>query len=114
ATFDPPTERVFIANGLNFPDALAGGAVAARDGNPILLVTPGSIPAATRAELERLDPQEIVILGETGAVSAAVATELATYAGDVIRLGGANRYETAIAISTHFYGPGVDRLFVAT
>jgi putative cell wall-binding protein len=38
---------VIIATGTNFPDALAGGAVAAAGRHPILLVTPTSLPAET-------------------------------------------------------------------
>ena len=55
------------------------------------------------------------MLGSTGAVSASVATRLAAYtSGDVVRLGGASRYETAMAISKHFYPDGADRVYLAT
>ena len=60
-----PNQRVFIANGLNFPDALAGAAVAAADGSAVLLVTPTMIPDATKSALMDLSPSEIVIHGET-------------------------------------------------
>ncbi len=114
-TFAPGVDRVFVANGMNFPDALAGAAIAARDGSPILLVQPNAIPRVVAAELDRLNPAEVVVLGSTGAVSASVATRLATYtSGDVVRLGGASRYETAIAISKHFYPDGADRVYLAT
>jgi putative cell wall-binding protein len=110
-----PGGRVFIANGLNFPDALAGAAVAAADGSAVLLVTPTSIPGATAAALSELDPSEIVILGETAAVSASVATRLAAFTdGDVIRLGGADRYATALDITQHFFPDGADTLYLAT
>ncbi|MCD2442567.1 cell wall-binding repeat-containing protein [Agromyces sp. SYSU K20354] len=114
-TFDAPVDRVFIANGLNFPDALAGAAVAARDGSPILLVRPNAIPGVVRAELDRLNPEEIVVLGSSSAVSTSVQRQLDAYAsGDVVRLGGASRYETAIAISKHFFPTGADRVYLAT
>ncbi|MFE6967569.1 cell wall-binding repeat-containing protein [Agromyces sp. NPDC057679] len=113
--FDPGVERVFIANGLNFPDALAGAAVAARDGSPILLVRPGSIPPSTAAALNTLDPGEIVVLGGTGAVSAGVAGQLRGFTdGSVVRIGGADRYATALAISKRFFPDGADRVYVAT
>ncbi|GAA1765270.1 cell wall-binding repeat-containing protein [Agromyces humatus] len=115
AEFTSPVNRVFIANGLNFPDALAGAAVAARDGSPILLVRPGSLPPTTAAALNALDPEEIVVLGQTGAVSAAVATQLGNFTtGDVVRVGGADRYATALAISQRFFPDGADRVYVAT
>jgi putative cell wall-binding protein/Ca2+-binding RTX toxin-like protein len=110
-----PNQRVFIANGMNFPDALAGAAVAAADGSAVLLVTPTAIPDATKSALMDLSPSEIVILGETGAVSASVAAQLRAYTtGDVVRLGGANRYETATAIAQHFFPSGAGKLYLAT
>jgi hypothetical protein len=45
----------YVATGTNFPDALAGGPVAARDGAPILLVAPDTVPPATHGELARLE-----------------------------------------------------------
>src|SRR5690606_616973 len=93
----------------------AGAAVAARDGAPILLVTQNSIPATVRAELDRLDPGRIVILGGTGVVSPAVQTQLGTYTtGGVTRLGGADRYQTALLISQYAYPSGAPAGFVAT
>ncbi|MGA9277440.1 cell wall-binding repeat-containing protein, partial [Ilumatobacter sp.] len=66
---------VYIATGTNFPDALA----AAPPGFPVLLV-PGqgtTVPANTAAEIQRLNPGRIVILGGPGAVSAAIEAQLA-------------------------------------
>ncbi|WP_173922491.1 peroxidase family protein [Agromyces sp. Marseille-P2726] len=113
--FPNPGGRVFITNGFNFPDALGGGAVAARDESPVLLVNPTALPAETAAALEALEPSEIVILGSEAAVSAGVASQLAGYtAGSVTRLGGADRYLTAIAISQEFFEPGGDSVYLAT
>ena len=70
-----------MATGLNFPDALAGAAAAGVLHAPIILVTPSAIPGSSATELDRLNPVRIVILGGTGAVSAAVALQLATYIG---------------------------------
>jgi glucose/arabinose dehydrogenase/putative cell wall-binding protein len=114
--FPSGASRVFVATGTDFPDALAGGAVAGRDANPVLLVQPGAIPAATRTELDRLNPQSIVVLGGTGAVSEAVRNALVPYAssGVVTRRAGADRYATAAAISAAYYAPGVAAAFIAT
>lgn len=117
--FPKDAPAVMIATGRTYPDALAGAAAGARYGIPILLVTGDSIPAATAAELIRLNPDEIYVLGQTGAVSAAVQTQLASYTSSkapasVIRLGGATRYDTAVAISDHFFPTGLSPVFVAT
>jgi putative cell wall-binding protein len=44
-------------------------------------VAPGAIPAATAAELARLQPGRIVVLGGTGVVSDAVKLQLRSYIG---------------------------------
>lgn len=105
---------VYIATGEAFPDALSGGAAAAAQGGAILLVRHTSIPAATRAELLRLAPARIVIVGGTGAVSAGVASELATYAGTVVRRAGADRYATAASVAQYAFSTGAERSFLAT
>lgn len=63
------SDTVFVATGTNFPDGLAGGAVAALVPGPILLVTPTQLPGSIAAELRRLDPDTVYVIGGTGAVS---------------------------------------------
>ena len=112
ATFAPGSP-VYVATGEAFPDALAGGAAAARDGAPMLLTGPTRLPQATRAELERLTPSRIVVLGGPGAVADAVVSELAAYTnGSIERVAGADRYGTAIAVARTFGTPGA--AFLAT
>ncbi|MEA2024242.1 MAG: cell wall-binding repeat-containing protein [Actinomycetota bacterium] len=93
------TPVVYVATGLNFPDALGAGPVAGIGDAPILLVQQHTIPAATRNELTRLHPDKIVIVGGPAVISATVEAELQFYATMVERLAGANRYETAAEIS---------------
>jgi putative cell wall-binding protein len=116
ASFPADGPVVYVATGANFPDALGAGPAAARHRGPVLLVQRNSIPAATAAELQRIRPQRIVIAGGTASVSSAVATQLAAYqrGGGVSRLGGADRYEAAAAISRATFNPGVPVAFVAT
>ena len=95
------TEVVYIATGTNFPDALAAGPAAGLGLGPILLVQQDSIPAATLTELNRLQPERVIILGGTAAISAAVfnAIDALAFNPDVTRVSGNNRYETAAALS---------------
>ena len=110
---DPGVPVAFIATGTGFADALAGSSAAAALKAPLLLVRPGAIPDATAAELQRLAPQSIYVLGGTGVVSAAVATQLDAYTtGFVRRLAGPDRYATAAAISRQFWQHKA-RVFVA-
>jgi hypothetical protein len=114
AGWAPGVPVVYVATGLNFPDALAGAAAAGALGAPILLVMTDSVPAATVAELQRLQPGKIVILGGTGAVSDNVVGTLSYYtSGGVFRLSGSDRYATAAAISAG-WAPGVPVVYVAT
>ncbi|MDQ3690052.1 MAG: cell wall-binding repeat-containing protein [Chloroflexota bacterium] len=74
-TFDPgPT--VFVATGVNFPDAVGGGPVAGGLPGPLLLVSGSSVPATIGTELQRLDPATVVILGGTSAVSETVVSQI--------------------------------------
>ena len=106
-----------MATGQNFPDALAGGVAAARQGGPILLVEGSTLPVVTANELARLRPQRIVVLGGPGAVTDGVLAALQPYAvgGGVTRLAGPHRHATAVAISqatTQADAPGT--VFIAT
>jgi len=114
AAFPSGSGLVYIATGDNYPDALAAGAAAAYAKAPILLVRSNAIPAATVAELGRLDPSRIVIAGGTGAISAAVAAQLATH-GSVTRHSGNDRYASAVAVSAATFATnGVSTVYVAT
>ncbi len=86
---------VLLATGLDFPDALAGGPLAAREHAPLLLTLPDRIPDATLAEIDRLGPSRVLLLGGTSAIGAGVADTLAARGLEVDRVAGADRYETA-------------------
>jgi putative cell wall-binding protein len=104
---------VFVATGENFPDSLAGGPLAARYGAPILLVGRDWVPASVIAEIQRLEPEDIVILGGPGAVSDKVRNDLARTGRPVYRMWGADRYETAAVIS-ETWEPWVAEVYLAT
>lgn len=93
-SFTSPQGAVFVASGQNFPDALAGGAAAAKQVGPLLLTSSSRLSGATSNELKRLRPSKIYILGGTGAVSGATAVALNGIA-PTQRIGGADRYATA-------------------
>jgi putative cell wall-binding protein len=111
SAFEAGQEVVHVATGEQFPDGLAGGALAAESG-PLLLVPSDELPDVVHAELQRLAPDRIVIFGGEAAVSAEVAHALQTVA-PTGRLAGDNRYETAAAVSGSWAGP-VHTVFVAT
>ena len=110
----PAADTVYLATGLNFPDALAGVPAAAGDSAPILLVEQNAIPAATTAQLSRLKPTTIKILGGEAVISGAVASSLDRYASNVVRLAGSDRYATAAAISNHAFPAGASTIYITT
>jgi putative cell wall-binding protein len=116
STFAPgESTPVFIATGENFPDALTAGPAAGREGASMLLVRQNSVPGETVAEMVRLDPTRIVVVGGPAVVSDAVMSTLEGYTfGSVTRVWGANRYGTAAAVSASTFGPGVSTVYVAT
>jgi surface protein len=103
---------VYVASGVAFADAMPAGVLAAIDDGPVLLVTPGGVPAVTAAELVRLRPERIVIVGGPAEVGAAVEASLRSYAARVVRVSGVDRYETAVALSQSRFDPGVPAVFV--
>lgn len=107
---------VYVALGTNFPDAIAAGAAAAIENAPILLVQQTSLPTATRAELQRLDPSLVVVLGGTAAIAEAVVAELASSVpgAAVERRWGANRYATAVEMTRAVFVSGVHTVYVVS
>jgi putative cell wall-binding protein len=107
---------VYLTVGTNFPDAIAAGPAAAAEGAPVLLVASTSLPGATAAELTRLDPTTVVIVGGESAITPAVVSQVAALLPGAItvRRAGSNRYETAVALSQAAFPSGVETVFVAT
>jgi len=67
-----------IATGVNFPDALGGGALAGHNGGVVLLTTPASLHDSARVVVQNsgYDGTPVVLFGSTSAISQAVAGEL--------------------------------------
>lgn len=105
--YPPGQQRVYLANGQDFPDGLAGAALAAHQGMPLLLTPGDSLDAGTRAQMRRLSASEVVVLGGPTAVTDRVARRAAAYTdrGTYRRLAGADRYETAAVVAKQFPPP---------
>ena len=114
AAFAPGVDVAYIANGYNFPDALSAAPVAGKNEAPVLLVTTDVIPEAIRTELQRLNPDRIVVLGGVNAVSNNVQTALDEFtAGAVIRLSGPDRFATSAAISEANFAANAPVVYIA-
>lgn len=103
----PSHPRAFVASGTSFPDALAASVPAARDGSPVLLTRPDTVPAATRAALARREVRDLVVVGGTAAVAGSTTAALHGAGRDVRRVAGADRWDTAVAVAEAFFGPAL-------
>lgn len=56
STYEAGADVVFLATGLDYPDALTGSALAGSLDAPVLLTRADALPNSTKAELERLLP----------------------------------------------------------
>jgi putative cell wall-binding protein len=72
------TDRVVVASGMGFPDALAGGVLAARARAPMLLTTAYALPAATRDVLSDVATRtvQVWVMGGPSVVDTAPVDEI--------------------------------------
>ncbi|MCS5717543.1 cell wall-binding repeat-containing protein [Herbiconiux sp. CPCC 205763] len=77
--FPPGVPTVYVASGAGYADALSGGAAAIANAGPVLLVTADTVPGAVAAELDRLKPRRIVVLGGPSSISDSTMEKLRTY-----------------------------------
>ncbi|SDH76373.1 cell wall-binding repeat-containing protein [Agrococcus jejuensis] len=97
---------VYLVSGTSFPDALSAGPAAAHEGGPVLLTTRESLPAVVGAEIDRLNPSRVVIVGGDPSISTAVAAQVGAIVGEenLERIAGANRYATSAMVATQVFG----------
>ncbi|MGC1208402.1 MAG: cell wall-binding repeat-containing protein, partial [Ornithinimicrobium sp.] len=89
-------ETAYLASGETFPDALAGAALSGHQGAPLLLTGKDVMDSSTRAELARLSPRQIVLLGGPAALSADVLRSAEPFSRQPVRrIAGTDRYRTA-------------------
>lgn len=98
ATFTTGADTVILAQANQFQDALAGAPLAYKLQAPILLSPSSGLTDEIRAELVRLAPKTIYLLGGTAALSSTIQIELQQNY-DVKRLAGYTAEITAVAIA---------------
>lgn len=103
ASYAGQLDAVVLATADNYPDALAGSVLAYKLNAPILLVGSSAQEQAKVLEYikDNLDPAGTVyILGGPGVVGGSMEVKVRTSGfGNIIRLYGADRYETAVKIA---------------
>lgn len=108
----PGVPVAYVASGLDFPDALAASAAAAKQHGPVLLSQSGVVPDITITELQRLRPAKIVLVGGTDAISDSAMAQLSALGVPVVRIGGADRYDTSRQVASYAF-PSATGAFVA-
>lgn len=106
---------VYLVSGTSPWESLSATPAAVRQGGGVLLTAPNGIPSSIAAELKRLAPASIVVVGSTTTLSDTVVTQAKGYAADVTRVAGGDRYQTAQALVRRAFPAGsVTRAWIAT
>ncbi len=100
---------VVLADGITGADALAAGWWTSFWQAPVLLTGPGgTLPPATRAALQTLAVEHLVVLGGTFRIPDATVAEARQIAGvpatRTVRVAGADRYATSVEMAQVFGG----------
>ncbi|KAA9152734.1 hypothetical protein F6B41_16110 [Microbacterium lushaniae] len=114
-SFPKGVGTVYLVVGTDFADALAAAPLAAAKDAALLLTRSGALPPSTEAELKRLAPKRVVLIGGTGVIDAGMPDRLKKALGSALtvdRVGGADRYETSRLIAAQFGSPSA--VYVAT
>ena len=112
--FQSETQELFIATGASFADALATGPIAGLRGAPVLLTQSKELSAQLTQEIQRLKPNKIVLVGGTSAISSNVENKIRDLGYPITRIYGANRFETAVALSRNQFEEGSSSVFVVS
>ena len=90
-TFPNHIKTVILASGENFADSLVAGSLANKENAPVLLTQKEKLPQAIKDEVDRLNPEQIIIVGGEKSVNVKGLK-------NVKRLAGADRYETSVEV----------------
>jgi putative cell wall-binding protein len=97
---------VVIVSGENYPDVLSVSSESAVNQYPILLVGKDNLADSVKNELAKLKPRKVYIIGGTGVISDAAENRIndltSLDSNNLVRIGGADRYETSLAVAKYF------------
>lgn len=92
-------DKIILATGQDFPDALAAGPLAYQEDAPILLTRKDKLPESVIDYIENIGVGEVTLIGGTSAISQSVENELKTLGMTVERIAGDTRFQTAALIA---------------
>ncbi|MBT2693695.1 cell wall-binding repeat-containing protein [Bacillus sp. ISL-55] len=100
-----PSDTAILANGQNFPDALATAPYAAKNSYPILLTRSDKLPLEIHRQMRAMT----IIAGGQQAVNDSILKPFP----ETIRISGKNRYETNLRI-VHYFDKDIQTAYIAT
>lgn len=98
--WEETSEAVVLGRGDLPVDALTGSVLAAKYQSPLLLTTSSSLPDTVEAEINRLQPSVVYLLGGEAAISSSVQSKLEQKGYTVKRIAGQSRYHTSIKVAS--------------
>ncbi|WP_248150736.1 cell wall-binding repeat-containing protein [Microbacterium aoyamense] len=115
AAYPSGASTVYLAAGMDFPDALSAAAIASGTGASLLLARADGIPASVVTEMKRLNPTKVVLVGGEGVLQASLvsAAQAAMPSAAISRISGADRYETSVSLALAAF-TNVSTAYIAT
>lgn len=96
-------KTVVLASGNQFPDALAAGSYAAKEGHPILLTDGTRLTKTTMDYITEGGVDNIILVGGTSVISEALETQLKAMGITITRKSGKNRFDTSLEITKSYF-----------
>lgn len=102
--------KVVVASGEVFPDALSVGSYASRKGLAIILSKHNQLPLYSKQAIKNIGANDFIIVGGVNTISKSVEESIN---GKKVRYAGLDRYETAKEIAENTYS-NPNRVFIAS
>ncbi|MER0280069.1 N-acetylmuramoyl-L-alanine amidase [Clostridioides difficile] len=108
------SDKVIIISGDVSIDGIISTPLATTYNAPILLVEKNNVPDSVKSELKRLNPKDVIIIGDENSISKTSANQIKTAVkASQTRLSGSNRYETSLLIAKEIdKNHDVDKVYI--
>ncbi|MDO5079779.1 cell wall-binding repeat-containing protein [Buchananella hordeovulneris] len=111
------SDTVVLVSAAHLPDAVSAAPLATKLGAPLLYAETKSLPGQTAAELQRLRPRRVIVVGGELAISTQTVTEVSRLVGPaatIERISGSNRYRTSLAVARYGWPAGSNSAFLVS
>ncbi|KZL89964.1 N-acetylmuramoyl-L-alanine amidase LytC precursor [Clostridium magnum DSM 2767] len=97
--FSDKSEYAILVSGQNYPDALCACPLSKKYNAPIILTSEGQLDERAATQIKNLQVSKVFIIGKS--ISKDVEESLSSMGITSERIGGENRYETAMLVADH-------------